>query len=520
MRSRVNEIVIKEEEDFITVNGNRIYVNRELRRCILEEHSQNPGKSAIQQFADAKKLPGLVCTVGLPDFHIGYALPIGSIAVVDLSDPTASISPDGVGFDINCGVRCLRTNIKVEDIIQSGDGDLRERIADRLVQLMPFETVPLAERESMDDLRGILDGGMRYLLEKGRVTARDVEMTESNGAQEGDSTLVSQKSKGRGQAQLGTLGAGNHYLEIEVVDQICDEEIARGLGLEMGQIVVSIHTGSRGLGHGCCKEIMEEMKDEKDGAGRLSKEELKERYRKVTENTGLTKEEKIEEYSRIRAEQQHRKREARHKTEVLEHVEFRSELGQKYYKVMNTASNYAWANRSLITEKVRRVLSEEIPGACLDMVYDVCHNVGKVERIGDRDLLVLRKGASRILPPGHPELPTAYQKLGQPVLVGGSMGTSSYVVAGAPGAAQTYFSTCHGAGRKVSRARSKEEFTVEQVKAEMARRDIYFRVGNEAGMTEECGGCYKDVEEVVRHSEKAGVSKTVCRAKPILVLKG
>ncbi|KAM0679962.1 hypothetical protein GINT2_001904 [Glugoides intestinalis] len=527
----MKRISIEEQDDYISINGHKIYVNKELRKPLLEEYERTPENSAITQFASTSKLNGLICSIGLPDFHIGYALPIGSVAVIDLSDPEASISPDGIGFDINCGVRCLKTNLFLEDFLGKGGDetsrtgcDVREMIAERLSELMPFEGLDEAQRPKKEIIDEILNLGMKYLLEEGRIPREDFELTESNGSLIGDSKLISQNAKSRGISQLGTLGSGNHYLEIEVVDKICDERIAKILGLSEGQIIVSIHTGSRGLGHGCCTKIMEEIIEKKE-VGEKGKEDIKSLFIQISKDNRLTKEEKRVEYERIKKERKEERKANKtrlkeQKRGSLQHIPFRSEIGQKYFKIMNSASNFAWVNRSMITEKVRKVLSEVFPQAKVDMIYDVCHNVAKVEEVSGVEVLVMRKGASRVLPPGHKELPSIYREIGQPVLVGGSMGTSSYLIIGAEGADKTFYSTCHGAGRLISRSRSKQLFTVEETIADMKSKDIVLKVGEREGVVEECGECYKDVEAVVNHSERIGVSKTVCRVKPILVLKG
>lgn len=552
------DIEIKEDGDGLLVNGHRIYLSKSSKEFVLQEHSQNPTNSAIYQFASIRKLPGLVTAIGLPDFHIGYALPIGSIAVVDLEREDASVSPDGIGFDINCGVRFLKTNLSIEDII-----DRREEIADKLIQKIPYDTnnnnnksnsdsdiniksndvrndikngLDNKSNDSMNDksnknnninkinnvnikvidgevLNEMLDKGMKYFLEKGLIPAEDLQHTESFGSLEGDNSLIGQRSKHRGLTQIGTLGSGNHYLEIEVVDEIFDRAAAETIGLKKGQVVISIHTGSRGLGHGCCSEIMEQMKKGED-----DKSVIRERFRKVSESD-LSREEKQLEYAKIKQDLKSKSEDdSRLKIDSpLKFVKVDSNLGKRYLKMMNTASNYAWANRTLITEGVRSTLNEMFPSISVEIVSDICHNVGKIE---DERFLVHRKGASRILPPGHPEIPEKYKSMGLPILVGGSMGTCSYVVAGDEGSKRTFYSTCHGAGRQVSRQKSKKIFSREEVVEKMQKMDIVFRVGDEEGMVEECGECYKDVEEVVRHSEQVGISRRVCRVKPILVIKG
>lgn len=505
----MSNIHIEEDQDGLLINGRRIYINKESKEFVLEEHTQNPTNSAIHQFASIEKLPGLIDAIGLPDFHIGYALPIGSIAVIDLEREDASVSPDGIGFDINCGVRFLKTNLNIKDFGK----DKREEVADRLIEKIPYDENKDINM-SITNFNEILDKGMKYFLERGLIPKEDLEHTESTGSLEGNSSLIGQKSKHRGMTQIGTLGSGNHYLEIEVVDEIFDREAAEAIKLTEGQIVISIHTGSRGLGHGSCTEIMEEIKNSLSD----DKDYIKNEFRKVSESE-MSKEEKRVEYDRIKMELS-QKRKKNTEKDPLQFVRVDSPLGRRYLTVMNTASNYAWANRTLITEGVRSILKEMFEDVQIEVVSDICHNVGKIEEIDGKEYLVHRKGASRILPPNHPEIVEEYRRIGQPVLVGGSMGTCSYLVVGSEGSSKTFYSTCHGAGRQVSRQKSKKKFNKEEVIEEMRKRDIVFRVGNEEGIVEECAGCYKDVEEVVKHSEKVGISRRVCRVTPILVIKG
>lgn len=464
------------DPDFILVNGCRIYVNESLRRPILEEYEQDRDRSAILQFAAAQRLPGLSTVIGLPDFHAGYALPIGSVAVVDLDHPKACVSPDGVGFDINCGVRCLRTNLTTADL----SDEKKNMLADLLLKEVLFEEKCTMDGEAIRHINCILDRGMDYLLDLGIVTKDDIECTESHGSLPGNSRLVGQAAKSRGISQLGTLGSGNHYLEIQVVERIFDEETARCMGVSVDQVLVTIHTGSRGLGHKCCSDVLKEI------------------------STGSTPQKTMGS--------------SKCSPGSLEFVPYSSEIGQKYMSIMYSASNFAWANRSVIADRARKCFSEVLPGTKLEMVCDVCHNVAKVEDLSR--VLVHRKGASRVLPPGHPELPERYVRTGQPVPVGGSMGTHSYLIAGAPGCTETYFSTCHGAGRLISRSLSKKMFSYENVVNDMKKKGILFRTGSEGGMVEECSECYKDVDAVVEHSERVGITRTVCRVRPILVIKG
>lgn len=504
-----------ENPDYLLVNGNKIYINEELRQLILSQHSSEPSDSAISQFAAISKLPGLAFSVGLPDFHAGYSLPIGSVAAIDLQDDNACVSPDGVGFDINCGVRCLRSNLSFKDF----PVNIREKLGELLVEEIPFtskEEKKNLNKISLSELDIILDKGMKSLLESGIVKQEDMECTESRGSLPGNSKLIGQSSKARGINQIGTLGEGNHYLEFQVVEKIFDQEIANKLGISLDQVLVSIHTGSRGLGHGCCTDILKEIKT----TGR-NRSEVRAAYKKISDDQNLTKEEKLVEYDKLKKELVIKAKSNTKITNTLMHIPYNSEIGQKYISVMFSASNFAWANRSYITDRTRKCLNKLFPDASLDVIYDVCHNIAKIEKDSKgNELLVHRKGASRVLPPYHPDLPEKYKEIGQPVLVGGSMGTHSYLIVGSKECENTCYSTCHGAGRQVSRSDSRKQFNYEDIIKDLAQRDIVFKSGSKEGMIEECSNCYKDVNTVVNHSEKMDITKTVCRVKPILVIKG
>lgn len=516
-------IEIKQEDDYLLVNGNKIFLDKESQEFALEEYKNSPENCAISQFAAISGLPGFLKSFGLPDFHIGYALPIGSIAVIDLQDSEGSISPNGVGFDINCGVRCLKTNMSFKDL----NDQVKEKIGDMLKDELPFENIPEKDQITKAELNQILDRGMEYLKEQKLIDEVDLERTESRGSLKGNNKLISQKSKARGLAQLGTLGSGNHYLEIEVVDEIYDDEIANVLGIKKDQILISIHTGSRGLGHGCCSDILEEI-DQFNSSKIFDvtefKKKVQQKFREVSENEALSKEEKHRLYVKIKEdlteERKSLKSKIKTKEDTLQSVPFRSDIGVKYYEIMNTAANFAWVNRSLITQKVKKVFSGIIKDSKLELISDVCHNIGKIEKIDEKEFLVLRKGASRILPPHHEELPELYKKIGQPVLIGGSMGTSSYLIVGAEGSKDTFYSTCHGAGRMVSRSKAKTKFNYEDVIKDMESKGISFRSGSTEGMVEESPWCYKNVDNVVCHSEKIGICRRVCSVRPILVIKG
>lgn len=425
------------------------------------------------QFAEMQKIPGLLAAIGLPDIHAGYLFPIGSVAAIDLSDPLAGISPEGVGFDINCGVRCLRTNLMMKDL--ECNMELKNKLADLIFDKVPSGMGGTSPLIDLNALNAILNRGMKHLVESGYIPEDDLLYTEDGGSLPGNSGVVGQKAKSKGAAQLGSLGSGNHYLEIQVVEKIFDTEKARVLEITEGQILISIHTGSRGLGHSICQTFL----------GDIEKECL------LNNNNSIG---------------------------------YHSEMGKKYISLMNSASNFAWANRSVITQKVREAFREVLPHSKIDLIYDTCHNIAKIEtyNIGGQEKLVLvhRKGASRILPPDHEALPPKYKSVGQPVLVGGSMGTSSYILAGTSQCGQTFNSTCHGAGRVLTRGDAKKAFSYESVEEDLNEKGIIFRCGSRLGLIEEACGCYKDVDRVVEHSDKIGITNIVARVKPVIVIKG
>lgn len=522
-------------DDYILVDGYKIFVNEKLREPILKDAEDLNG--SIQQFRNISKIPGLCNKIGLPDFHVGYALPIGSVACVDLSNPEASVSPDGVGFDINCGVRCLKTNLTIDDILNK-----REDLANLLLEAMPLEGAA-KNTFTISEMNKLLERGMSYLLERDLCTEDDIDKTESRGylpvfdsikvleeqkkkvpkvtgdvkAMSKISRIISQAAIGKGIQQLGSLGSGNHYLEFQEVETLCNQELCEKLGIFKGQILISIHTGSRGLGHKCCTDILEEIQ-------RQEYEEYlnigKTAYKEIKEDKNMTREEKAIKYQEVTALKQKLKKEINVKKETLSYIRYDSDLGRKYIQVMNAASNFAWGNRSMITKHIRDSVTKLFPQGRVEMIYDVCHNIAKNERgPNGENWLVHRKGASRILPPNHEDLPNAYREIGQPVLIGGSMGTNSYLIVGDENCKDTIYSACHGAGRLVSRADSKKKFDYSSIINDMNIKNIIFRSGTESGMVEECGDCYKDVDEVVNHSEKMKISKSVCRVKPVLVIK-
>jgi len=437
------------------------------------------GDKSLEQAKNVAGLEGIVrMAYVMPDAHQGYGFPIGGVAAFDAE--TGLISPGGVGYDINCGVRLLRTEFRVQDV--------QSRLRELLTEI--FKEVPAGvgkggvTKLSLAVLKDILVRGAEWAVENGYGTQDDLLATEEGGRMaEAEAGPVSKRALERGIPQLGTLGAGNHFLEIQKVDKIFDRNVARAFGLdEVGRIAVMIHCGSRGLGHQVASDYIEIMEDKIGTAGLPDRE--------------------------------------------LIHAPLRSALGQQYYKAMCAAVNYAFANRQMIAHWVRDVFKKVLgssPG--MRQVYDVCHNVAKVEEhaVGgaSRRLCVHRKGATRSFGPGRPEIPAAYRPFGQPVIIPGSMGTASYVLVGTAEAEELSFSsTAHGAGRLMSRNEALRRFRGEQVRDDLARRGIELKSTSWRGVAEEASGAYKDVEDVVRVSHEVGLGRLVARLVPMGVMKG
>ncbi len=437
------------------------------------------------QCANVATLPGIYKhSICLPDGHEGYGFPIGGVAALDHKE--GGISPGGIGYDINCGVRLLWTNFKKEDMKAP-----LPKLIDALFKNIPSGVGSKGQvrLKTRDDINEVLKLGARWAVEKGFGWPEDLKHLEEEGELKvADPKYISNMAIQRGLPQLGSLGAGNHFLEIQYVDKIYDAKAAKVFGLtEEGQVTVMIHTGSRGFGHQVCSDYLREMEQKyPDVIQKLPDREL------VYAPAG-------------------------------------SELADEYLKSMSCAANYAWANRQMIVHWVRQSFEQTFNKPAEDMglkvIYDVAHNLAKLEKHKIdgklRTVYMHRKGATRAFGPGQPEIPADYQKVGQPVLLPGDMGTASYVLVGTSTAMEkTFGSTAHGAGRAMSRHEALRRYRGEEVKNELARRGILVKAASWKGIAEEAPGTYKDIDEVARVSHAAGIGNLVARLKPIGVVKG
>ena len=456
------------------VNG-IIYVDEALEK-VLEIQ-------AIDQVANVATLPGIVgSSMAMPDVHTGYGFSIGGVAAFDLKD--GIVSPGGVGYDINCGVRLLRSNLRKNDVAA--------KIKD-LVSVL-YNEIPSGVgskgkvRLGPDDQKRILKKGAQWAVEQGFGESGDLEKIESGGCIEGaEPSLISNKAYERGRSQQGTLGSGNHFLEVQYVDEIYDEKAANSLGLFRDQITVMIHTGSRGFGHQVCTDFLEVM----ERAANKYKIELPDKE--------------------------------------LACAPFESPEAQDYLAAMRAAANYAWANRQCIMhwsrETFMKVFGLSPRELGMSLIYDVAHNIAKVEthEVNGRKtkLIVHRKGATRAFPPGHPELPEIYRPIGQPVLIPGDMGRASFVLLGTEKAMmETFGSTCHGAGRVMSRHQAIKAARGRKIWKEMEDKGIIVRSAGRETLAEEMSEAYKDVSDVVDVVHRAGISTKVARLRPMGVIKG
>ncbi len=441
-------------------------------------------EQALEQVRNVATLPGIVGpSMAMPDIHWGYGFPIGGVAAFDAEEGV--VSPGGVGYDINCGVRLLRSDLPAAEV-----RPVLDRLADTLFRNVP-SGVGSHRRDlklSVAETRKVLQQGAAWAVRQGFGEAADLDHIEAGGTLPGaDPAVVSERALERGRDQLGTLGSGNHFLELQQVEAVYDEAAAQALGLSLGQLTVSIHTGSRGLGYQVCDDSLRTML-------------------KASQKYGI-----------VLADRQ------------LCCAPLRSPEARDYLAAMAGAANFAFANRQLITAWVResfeQVLGMGPRDLGLQVIYDVCHNIAKWEdhEVDGklRRLCVHRKGATRAFPPGHPETPAAYRAIGQPVLIPGDMGRYSYVLVGTDQALrETFGSTCHGAGRLLSRHAAMKAARGHDVVGELARKGILIRAAGRATVAEEIPEAYKDVAEVVEVVAQAGIGKIVARLRPLAVIKG
>jgi tRNA-splicing ligase RtcB len=454
----------------------RFYADPELMEKALED-------KCLEQLVNTATLPGIVkYALAMPDIHQGYGFPIGGVIATEL--PDGIISPGGVGYDINCGVRLLATYLtkaQVEPHLNN--------LATALYANCPSG---VGEKGSIrlkhGELDRLVEEGARWALKRGYASEADLERTEEWGRLEGaDAGKVSGRAKERGNDQVGTLGAGNHFIEVDVVDQVFEETAADRMGLFPGQVTVQIHCGSRGFGHQICTDYVN-------------------RFQNVVHRYGI----KLPDRELVCAP-------------------LSSPEGQDYLAAMKAAANYAFANRQVLTFHIRRSFEEALAGKVRNhgvyQIYDIAHNMAKIEEheVDGRRVKVCvhRKGATRAFGPGSPALPDIYRDIGQPVLVPGSMGTASWVLLGTAGSmAQTFGSTCHGAGRMMSRHQAKKSIRGSDLREEMEAGGIRVRAGSMSGLAEEAPAAYKDVDRVVEVVHGAGIAKKVARLTPIAVIKG
>jgi len=454
----------------------RIFATQRLLEQIMNDKS-------LEQAVNAATLPGLVGTVVImPDMHQGYGFPIGGVAATQF--PQGVVSPGGIGYDINCGVRLLSSDIEYEAALPHLDA-----LATLLNKYCPSGVgVEGVVHVNIPELERVLREGSRWALKNGYATEADLIRTEEGGCLDGaNPAKVSERSKKRGHKQIGSMGAGNHFVEVDVVEAVLDPEIASVFGLRQGCLAVQIHCGSRGLGHQVCTDYVQELQ----AAVRRYGIELPDRE--------------------------------------LVCAPMDSPEGQAYLGAMRAAANFAFANRQILAHSTRRAFEEifagKLKGWELRQVYDIAHNMGKIETHeveGKRlKVCVHRKGATRAFGPGSPDLPPEYQSTGQPVLVPGSMGTASWVLAGTEmSMARSFGSCCHGAGRVMSRSKAKHEIRGDELRRELERDGIRVRAGSMPGLAEEAPQAYKDVDEVVETVSAANIARKVARLRPVAVVKG
>lgn len=437
-------------------------------------------EKVYQQVSNVARLPGIVkASYAMPDAHWGYGFPIGGVAAFD-AEQGGVISAGGVGFDISCGVRTLHTGLSIEEVMAS-----QKALADALYQHVPAGLGSTGNIHlNSKQMKEMLNGGALWAIDNGYGDRKDLARIEEHGCMQGaDPDQVSQFARKRQQNEMGTLGSGNHYLEVQKVVEIYHPDIARAFGIQQGDVKISIHCGSRGLGHQIGTEFLKQMVvSAKDHAIKLPDRELA-------------------------------------------CAPIHSKLGQGYLGAMRAAINCALANREIITHLTREAVHRLFPTAKLELLYDVSHNTCKLEQHDIdgvmKQVYVHRKGATRAFGPGHPELPKELRDAGQPVLIGGTMGTASYILAGTEQSmGLAYGSACHGAGRNMSRRQALRQWHGGQVIQQLADRGIIIRSPSKRGVAEEAPGAYKDVSAVVRSAEDAGLARRVAKLEPLICIKG
>ncbi len=454
----------------------RIYASEKMLHDVFSDN-------APEQAANVAWLPGILnYSMAMPDIHWGYGFPIGGVAAFDVE--TGIVSPGGVGYDINCGVRLLKTDLMIDDVspkMKQLIDQLFRDVPSGVGSTGPIKLTPKEEKE-------VLKKGALWAVQNGYGFEEDLDKIEENGTMAGaNPELISEHALARGKAQLGTLGSGNHFVEVGVVDEIFNPAIADVLGLKKGQITLTIHTGSRGFGHQVCDDAIKVML-------------------RASEKYGITLPDR-----------------------QLCCAPIQSKEGQDYLAQMACAVNFAFANRQMITHWARGAFAKALGMSerqiNMQVVYEVAHNIAKIEEHlvngKKKKVCVHRKGATRAFGPGHPDIPEAYRDIGQPVLIPGDMGRYSYVLVGTDKAMQeTFGSTCHGAGRVMSRSKAKKAGQGRDLRAEMAKRGIVVRASSYATIAEEMPEAYKDVSDVVDTVHGAGISKKVIKLKPLGVVKG
>jgi tRNA-splicing ligase RtcB len=452
----------------------RIMASEKLLDDIIEDRS-------LSQLVNVASLPGIqIASMVMPDVHEGYGFPIGGVAATVF--PGGAISPGGIGYDINCGVRLLISKQELEDVKPN-----LEELSKELYKQIPSGMGKGGQIQlSSEELNRVLEQGAEWAVENGYGVREDLKYIESNGKLEAaDSLFVSEMAKKRGMDQLGTIGSGNHFVEVDYVEEVLDKRVARAFNLYANQIVILIHTGSRGLGHQVATDYIREF----IAAMKKYEYDLPDRE--------------------------------------LASVPFNSTEGQAYYKAMCAAANYAWCNREIVSHEVR-IAWQNIFGLnapSLHLLYDVAHNIAKIEthKVAgeERKFIVHRKGATRAFGPGSPEIPERYQSVGQPVIIPGSMGTCSYVLAGTTNSSEISFgSCCHGAGRRLSRTASKKLVNAPALKEKLKEQGVYIEAGSFKGIAEEAPLAYKDVNLVVETIQQLGIAMPVAKLRPLVVIKG